>query len=97
MPSVVATAAAELDETAAGGLAAGGETVKLTPHFLHLIRLPIKLGGILPRSPQLGHVTKAIVQTSPRMAAAFGPTSARRHAPNERNDTTGFAVRSLGS
>ena len=65
MPSVAAAAVAEpVEPTAAAALAAGGDTVKLTPHFLHLIRLPIRLDGILPRSPQLGHVTKAIVQTS---------------------------------
>src|SRR5262249_34568265 len=35
----------------------GAETWKLRPHFRHLIRAPIRLDGILPRSPQVGHVT----------------------------------------
>src|SRR5262249_36325116 len=47
-------------------LATGGDTMKLLPHFLHLIREPIRLGGILPRSPQVGHVTDGIVPTSLR-------------------------------
>ena len=59
-------AAAEVAEAAAAtALAAGGETRKLLPHFLHLIRAPINSGVILPFSPQVGHVTVGIVQTSP--------------------------------
>ena len=46
------------------GLGAVPATLKLIPHFLHLIRAPTSVGGILPRSPQEGHATKGIVSAS---------------------------------
>jgi hypothetical protein len=52
-------------------LAAGPDTIKLSPHFRHLIRAPTKLGGILPRSPQVGQVTYGIVPTSFPTASAI--------------------------
>jgi hypothetical protein len=55
-------------------LATGAETRKLEPHFLHLIREPIKLGPILPRSPQEGHVTVGIVKTSWAQGSSLSPT-----------------------
>src|SRR5262249_47659714 len=63
-PPALWTAAAAGAAVAAVALAAGGETMKLLPHFLHLMRAPIRVGGILPRSPQVGHVTNGIVPTS---------------------------------
>ena len=54
----------KLDVSPAVTLEAGGETWKLTPHCLHLIRTPTRAGAILPRSPQDGHVTYGIVSTS---------------------------------
>ena len=38
--------------------------MKLNPHLRHLIRAPTRLGGILPRSPQVGQLTYGIVPTS---------------------------------
>jgi hypothetical protein len=74
----------------AGTFPTGAATKKLFPHFLYLIRAPIRLEPILPFSPQLGRVTDGIVPPPLSPAGSVAADRALR-------DMVHVSVTTLGS